>query len=179
MIERRGILQFKNHDVSIVGMDLTTDMDAPEFTAVDQDWNEISVLKATQGKLRIIASLPSLETTECDREVRRFNQEVSSLCKDIVVIAISAISAISADLPFTQARWCGSAGIEGMMVISDHKYTDFGKKYACLLSEPRILRRAVFIVDCEDMLRYAVYMSELGIEPDYGEVVRTAKGLIK
>ena len=173
MIERRGIIQFNGQDVSIAGMDLAADMDAPEFTAVDQDWNDIHVLKATKGKLRVITSLLSLETSVCDRETRRFNQEASELSQDVVIIAIST------DLPFSQARWCGATGIDRIMVLSDHKSTDFGKKYACLLTEPRILRRAVFIIDRNDKLRYAAYMPELGMEPDYGEVLRKVKELLE
>lgn len=172
MIERKGIIQFKDHDVSVAGVDLAPGMQAPEFKAIDQDWQEISMLEATKGKLRIIAALPSLDTSVCDRETRRFNQEASNLSNDVVLIAISA------DLPFAQARWCGAAGVDRVMVVSDHKYMSFGEKYACLLVEPRILRRAVFIVDREDKIRYAAYMPELGVEPDYDEVLKAAKSIL-
>lgn len=172
MIERKGVITFKDRDVSIVGMDLQPGMEAPEFHAVNLDWEEISALQATQGKVRIIAAMPSLETSVCDRETRRFNQEAANLGKDIVVLVVSA------DLPYTQARWCGSAGVESLLMLSDHKHAEFGLKYACLLSEPRILRRAVFVVDRENILRYAAYMPELGAEPNYDEVLRTARQLV-
>lgn len=172
MIERKGIIQFKDRDVSIAGVDMTAGMQAPEFKAINQDWQEISVLEATKGKLRIIASLPSLDTSVCDRETRRFNQEASNLGNNVALIAISA------DLPFAQARWCGAAGVDRITVLSDHKYVDFGEKYACLLVEPRILRRAVFIVDREDKIRYAAYMPELGVEPDYAEVMQAVKSVL-
>ena len=168
MIERRGILQFKEKDVSVVGMDLQPGGDAPEFRATTLDWQEINALVATRGKVRIIAAMPSLETSVCDRETRRFNQEAAHLSRDITILVIST------DLPFTQTRWCGAAGVDQVTVLSDHKYTEFGIKYSCLLSEPRILRRAVFIVDRTDILRYAAYMPALGVEPNYDEILKIA-----
>jgi len=172
MIERKGILQFKEQDVSVIGIDLDTGIDAPEFRVTDKGWHEISALKATQGKVRILTALPSLDTSVCERETRRFNQEAATLGTDIVIMAIST------DLPFAQARWCAAEGIDQVQVVSDHKYTEFGLRYSCLLSEPRILRRAVFIVDKENILRYSAYMPALKTEPDYEEVLNTAKAML-
>jgi len=172
MIERKGVIQFQDRDVSIVGMDLQPGSNAPEFRVLNQDWQEVCVLASTQGKVRIITAMLSLETSVCDREARRFNQEAAKLGKDIVILVVST------DLPFTQARWCGAAGVDQVTVLSDHKYTEFGIKYACLLSEPRILRRAVFIIDRVNVLRYAAYMPALGDEPDYDEVIKVARQLM-
>ncbi len=172
MIERKGIIKFKGRDVSVVGMDLQPGNEAAEFHVMNKDWQEISGLESTQGKVRIIAALPSLDTSVCDRETRRFNQEAAKLGKDIVILVISA------DLPFAQERWCGAAGVNQVRVLSDHKYTEFGIRYSCLLSEPRILRRAVFIVDRVNILRYAAYMPELGVEPNYEEVLKIARQLV-
>ncbi len=172
MIERKGIIQFKNRDVSIVGLDLEPGIDAQDFRVIDQNWEEIRALKETKGKLRIIASVPSLDTSVCDREIRRFNEEAAQLSQDIAILVIST------DLPFAQARWCGAAGVDQVRVLSDHKYTEFGMKYSCLLSEPRILRRAVFIVNQHNVLQYADYMAALSQEPNYEEVLRTAKDLL-
>jgi thiol peroxidase len=108
----------------------------------------------------------------CDREIRRFNEEAAQLSQDIAILVIST------DLPFAQARWCGAAGVDQVRVLSDHKYTEFGMKYSCLLSEPRILRRAVFIVNQHNVLQYADYMAALSQEPNYEEVLRTAKDLL-
>jgi len=172
MIERKGIFQFQGKPVSVLGMDLQTGSPAPEFHAVNLSWEEIFALESTRGKVRIIASLPSLDTSVCDIETRRFNQEAASLSSDIAIIMISA------DLPFSQARWCGAAGVERLLLLSDHKYMDFGQKYACQIIEARILRRAVFIIDRQDVLRYADYMSSLGDQPDYDAVLKAARPLL-
>ena len=141
MIERKGIIEFKGKQVSMSGMDVAPGEKAKEFRIMKQDWSEISLLGATKGKVRIFAAVPSLDTSVCDRETRRFNMEAAALDKDIAIVVVSM------DLPFAQERWCGAAGVDQVMVVSDHKYTEFGENYACLMVEPRLLRRAIFIVD--------------------------------
>ncbi|GIV66386.1 MAG: thiol peroxidase [Chloroflexota bacterium] len=168
-LERNGLISFAGKDVTVVGPDLQAGDVAPEFTVHAQDWSTISGLSATDGKVRIIASVPSLETSVCDRETRRFNQDAANLSKDIAILVIST------DLPYTQKRWCGAAGIDQVMVLSDHMDVDFGKKYGVLLKELRILRRAVFVVNRDNRIIYAAYMPTIGAEPDYDAVINAAK----
>ncbi|MFN7035411.1 MAG: thiol peroxidase [Bellilinea sp.] len=168
-LERNGVITFAGKDVTVVGSDLQAGDLAPEFTVQAQDWSTVSGLSATAGKVRIIASVPSLETSVCDRETRRFNQDASNLSKEIAILVIST------DLPYTQKRWCGAAGIDQVMVLSDHMDVDFGKKYGVLLKELRILRRAVFVVDRNNRITYAAYMPTIGAEPDYDAVLEAAK----
>jgi len=167
--ERNGVITFAGRDVTVVGPDLKVGEIAPEFTVQAQDWYTVSALSATEGKVRIIASVPSLETSVCDRETRRFNQDAANLSKDISILVIST------DLPYTQKRWCGAAGIDQVMVLSDHMDVDFGKKYGVLIKEIRILRRAVFVVDRNNRITYAAYMPTIGAEPDYDAVIEAAK----
>jgi len=173
MIERLGIIKFNDQEVTIVGKDIAIGQVAPEFTATTQEWENVSILRYTQGKVRILSSVLSLDTSVCDRETRQFNQEAAQLSKDIAIVVISA------DLPFTQKRWCGAAGIDQVMVVSDHQSMEFGEKYACLIKEVRFLRRAVFVVNRNDRVTYVEYMPELGLEPDYKAVLRAASDALK
>ncbi len=173
MLERTGILKVGGQDVTIIGEDIQVGQVAPDFVVQALDWSIVRGLKDTQGKVRILAAVPSLDTEVCDRETRRFNQEASALDKDIV------IEVISTDLPFAQKRWCGAAGVDQVMVLSDHLYTEFGQKYGCLIKERRILRRAVFVVDRRGIVTYAAYMPALGVEPNYEEVLKAAKEALR
>jgi thiol peroxidase len=83
------------------------------------------------------------------------------------------------DLPFTQKDWCGAAGMERVITLSDQVEADFGTKYGVLIKELRFLRRAIFVVDKEDKIVYASYMKELGDEPDYKEVLKAARAALK
>ena len=143
-------------DVTIVGDDLKVGDKAPDFVVQANDWSLTRGLADTAGKVRILAAVPSLETSVCDAETRRFNEEAVSLGKDIV------IEVISTDLPYTQKRWCGAAGVERVKTLSDHLAAEFGERYGVLIKERRIFRRAVFVVDRDDKLVYVAYMPELG-----------------
>jgi len=82
------------------------------------------------------------------------------------------------DLPFAQKRWCGAAGVDRVTVVSDYRDADFGKKYGVLIEELRLLARAIFVIDREDVIRYIQVVPEIGQEPDYDEVVETVKKLL-
>jgi thiol peroxidase len=168
-LERFGIVKFKGRDVTVLGEDLQAGQPAPEFLVQSLEWAPFHGLADTQGKVRVITSLPSLDTDVCDRETRRFNVEATALSKDIVILAISN------DLPYAQNRWCAASGVDQVTVLSDHMDTDFGLKYGVLIKEVRVLRRAVFVVNRAGKLTYVAYMPALGVEPNYAEVLDAAR----
>jgi thiol peroxidase len=172
MEERFGILQIGGKDVTVVGSDIQVGQRAPDFVAVMQDWSELMPLSETSGKVRVLAAVPSLETDVCDRETRRFNQEAVNLGEDVQIFVVSN------DQPYTQKRWCGAAGVDRVTTLSDNVHVDFGTKYGCLIKERRILRRAVFVVDREDKVIYVDYMSALGEEPKYEEVLAAVREVL-
>lgn len=171
-MERTGLIQFAGKDAPVLGADIEIGQTAPEFSAHTLTWENQAMLASTSGKVRIIAAVPSLDTSVCDRETRRFNQEAANLSSDITIIVIST------DLPMTQKRWCGAAGIEQVQVVSDHFTTEFGLKYGCLMKDQRILRRAVFVVNRADKVVYVSYMPALGVEPDYEAVLTAAQAAL-
>jgi len=168
-IERSGLIKFKGADATVLGQNLKEGDAAPEFSAQTTDWTPFDGLANTQGKVRIIAAVPSLDTEVCDRETRRFNLEASALSKDIIILVVST------DLPYAQKRWCGAAGVDQVTVLSDHMSADFGLKYGCLIKEARVLRRAAFVVDRAGKIVYAAYMPALGVEPDYEAILDAAR----
>lgn len=172
MIERKGIFTFRNRDVTVIGEDVKPGDQAAEFEVLNQDFEAVNGLESTTGKVRIIAAIPSLETSVCDRETRRFNQEAANLSKDIAVLVVSM------DLPYTQKRWCGAAGIDQVAVVSDSIHKEFGPRYGVLLKEVGVFRRAIFVVDQKGTVAYAAYMPVLGDEPNYEEVIAAARKLV-
>lgn len=172
MTERKGLISFRTREMTIIGDDLKPGDKAPEFEVLNQEWNIVQGLESAPGKVRIVGSLPSLETSVCDVETRRFNQEASKLSADVAILMVSA------DLPYTQARWCGAAGIDRVSVLSDSLKKDFGTKYGVLMKEIGILRRAIFVVDRHGTIQYAAYMPAIGVEPDYEAVLAAARKLI-
>ena len=170
--ERLGIIKFRGQPATVIGPDLRVGDPAPEFSVQNLDWVPFKGLAGPAGKVRIITALPSLDTEVCDRETRHFNQEAAALGKDILILAIST------DLPYAQKRWCGAAGVDQVTLLSDHMTCDFGTKYGCLIKESRVLRRAVFVVNRSDRITYAAYMPAFGDEPNYEEVLKSAKAAL-
>lgn len=167
--ERFGVIKFAGKEQTVVGDDITVGQKAPDFTIQKTDWSVSKGLRETRRKVRIIVSIPSLDTPVCDRETRRFNQEAASLGANIAILVVSM------DLPVAQKRWCGAAGVDQVITVSDVIKADFGKKYATLMKEVRLLRRAVFVVDKSGIVTYAAYMPTNGDEPNYEEVLAAAK----
>lgn len=170
--ERFGLIQVGGRNATVVGDDIRVGQTAPDFSAHALDWSVVRGLADTNGKVRIIAAVPSLDTDTCDRETRRFNQEAASLGDDII------IEVISTDLPYAQKRWCGAAGVDRVMVLSDHHTAEFGEKYGCLIKERRTLRRAVFVIDRQNRITYVAYMPALSVEPNYEEVLEAARAAL-
>lgn len=171
MNERSGIITFKGNPFTLLGPALKVGDKAPDFSVVDNGLAPVSLASST-GKVRIISSVPSLDTPVCDTETRRFNQEAATLPDSVVVLTISL------DLPFAQKRWCGAAGIEKVTTLSDYRDRSFGQNYGVLIKELLLLTRAIFVVDAQDVIRYIQVVPEVTSEPDYAAVIAAAKALL-
>jgi thiol peroxidase len=112
-----------------------------------------------------------LDTPTCNLETRRFNAEAANLGPDVVILTVSM------DLPFAQKRWCGAAGVDKVITVSDHRDAAFGTGYGVLIKDMRLLARAVFVVDRQGTIRYIQFVKDIGAEPDYAPVLRAVKEL--
>ena len=169
--ERKNVVTMKGNPVTLVGPELKAGDKAPDFAVLANDLSPVT-LADTQGKVRLIASVPSLDTAVCDQETRRFNQEAAALGDKVVVLTVSM------DLPFAQKRWCGAAGINKVVTLSDHRDAAFGKAYGVLIKGLRLLARAVMVVDREGKIRYFQLVKEITEEPDYDAALQAAKQLV-
>jgi thioredoxin-dependent peroxiredoxin len=170
MKERSGLVTINGNPMTLVGNEVKVGDSAPEFEVLDNDLN-LFRFSSKQQKITIITSLPSLDTSVCDMETRRFNQEASSLGDDVQVLAISM------DLPFAQKRWCAAAGVKNVLTLSDHRNASFGMAYGVLIKEVRLLARAVFVVGKDNIVRYHELVAEVGSEPDYQAALKAVREL--
>ena len=170
-IERSGGTTMRGNPLTLIGPELKAGDAAPNFTVVGGDLKPVS-LTDSAGKVRIISAVPSIDTPVCDTETRRFNQEASHL-GDVSIMTISM------DLPFAQKRWCASAGVDKVTLLSDHKDASFGMAYGTLIKELRIESRAVFVVDQSGTIRYVEYVPEVASEPNYAAALEAAQKLVK
>jgi thioredoxin-dependent peroxiredoxin len=170
MTERKNLVTMKGKPVTLTGKPVKVGQQAPDAEVVA---NDLSAMKLSSyfGKKCLIASVPSLDTSVCDMETRKFNEEAGKLGSDVVVLTISM------DLPFAQKRWCGAAGIKNVITLSDYRYASFGNAYGVLIKDLHLLARAVFVVDKAGVVRYVQIVPEIATEPDYAAALEVVKGL--
>ncbi|MBI4799555.1 MAG: thiol peroxidase [Desulfarculus sp.] len=171
MPERSGAITFVGNPLTLVGPELKVGQLAPDFSALDIDLNPVG-LKAFAGHILVISVVPSLDTPVCDLQTRRFNAEAAALGPQVRIITLSM------DLPFAQKRWCGTAGVEQLTTLSDHREASFGLAYGLLIKELRLLARAVLVVDQKGKITYLQVVKEVSQEPDYQAAIEAAKALL-
>jgi len=168
MTERQGAMTFKGSPLTILGDPVNEGDKAPDFTVVANDLSE-KHLSDSSGKARLISVVPSLDTGVCDKQTRKFNEEIGKLGDKVQCLTISA------DLPFAQARWCGAAGVENVVTLSDHRDMSFADAWGLHIKELRLLQRAVFVVDANNTVTHAEYVKEMTEEPNYDEALTALK----
>lgn len=168
MTERSGVITFKGTPLTLLGDPVRVGDKAPDFTLLGQALNPVS-LADFKGKTLIISCVPSLDTPTCDLQTRRFNQEAAALGENVRILTVSL------DLPFAQARWCGAAGVDKVVTLSDHRDASFGLAYGLLIKELRLLARAVLVVDKNGAIVYEQLVPEVASEPDYEKALAAAK----
>lgn len=159
------IVKFQNSPVTLVGNELKVGDMAPDFKAIDNNLKEVS-LKDTKG-VRILLTVPSIDTPVCDLEVRTFNNKAAS-------IGGVSIYTISMDLPFAQARWCGAHGVNNVTTLSDYKDRLVGKNYGTYVEELGLLTRAAFVIDSSNKIAYVEYLEEITEQPNFEAILKAA-----
>jgi len=167
-MQRKNAVTLKGNAVTLLGDEAKVGQKAKDFKALNTSLEEVT-LSDFKNKIKLIASVPSLDTPICDMEIKRFNDEASKLSKDLAIIFISM------DLPFAQKRFCQANEIKIVKTLSDHRDADFGQKFGVLIKEMRLLARAIFILDKADVIRYIQVVSELTSPPDYDAALRALK----
>ena len=171
MEERPRIVTMKGQELTLSGNELKTGENVPDFEVTADNLSKVK-FSSFRNRVRVLLSVPSLDTSVCDLMARRFNQEAADLGQDVIVLTISM------DLPFAQKRWCGNAKADNIVVVSDYFDASFGKAFGVLIKELRLLARAVFVVDKDNVLRYLEIVPELTNEPDYESALGAIKKLI-
>jgi thiol peroxidase len=171
MQERSGVITFQGNALTLLGAELKVGDSAPDVAVLGNDLNPVR-LSSYKGKVCVLSVVPSLDTPVCDMQTRKFNEEAGNLSDNVAILTLSM------DLPFAQARWCGAAGVDKVVTLSDHRDAAFGEAYGLLIKELRLLARAVFVVDQEGSIQYIQLVKEVTEEPDYNAAIEAVKKLV-
>lgn len=145
---------------------------APDFRLTANNWSKKSLADYV-GKVKIFSLVPSLDTSVCSAQTRRFNQEAASLGENVVILTISS------DLPYAQARWCGAEGIDRVETLSDHFDMNFSDAYGVHVLPARICQRAAFVVDKDNVVRHTEYVHIIDDEINFAAALAKARALIE
>ncbi len=166
---RKGEVTFRGNPVTLVGPKLKAGDKAPDFKGVGAGLVLLS-LADTSGKARLFNVVPSLDTPVCNKQTKRFAEELKALGDKVAAYTVSL------DLPFAQARFCTEANIDNLKNLSDAHDKSFGEHYGVLIQDLPIplLARAVIVVDPSDTIQYIEIVPEIATEPELASRLSTA-----
>ena len=170
MAGTRRTVTLKGRPLALLGPEIKVGQKAPNFKLLAIDSTNVE-LSQSKGKVRLLSVVHSLDTNVCDLQTQRFEEEAAKF-KDVIIYAISM------DLPFAQARYCGAHDISNLKTLSDHREASFGHAYGVLIEELRLLSRAIFIIDQDDTVRYVEYVPEVTQPPDYDRAIEALKRVV-
>lgn len=135
---------------------------APAFTLVKGDLQEFSS-SSLKGKRWILYTAPSLDTSVCAASSKKLGDWAKKHPNVPILIA-------SGDLPFAQARICGTEKIEHVTTLSMMRGKEFAKEFGVLLVDgplQGLCTRACFVVDEQGKVLYRELVDEITDEPNY------------
>ena len=135
---------------------------AADFTLTAGDLSN-ATLATFAGKRKVLNIFPSVDTPTCATSVRKFNAQANDVANTVVLC-------ISTDLPFAQARFCGSEGLENVINLSTMRGREFLEAFGVAIASGPLVgvaARAVVVLDENDVVLHSELVSEIKNEPDY------------
>lgn len=163
-------VHFKGNPVAVAGQLPQAGDQAKPFSLVAQDLADTS-LSEYAGKRKVLNIFPSVDTGVCAASVRKFNQLAGEMNNAVVLC-------ISADLPFAQARFCGSDGLSNVVMLSTLRGGNFKQDYGVEIADGALqglAARAVVVLDEQDKVIYSQLVNEITDEPDYDAALAALK----
>lgn len=143
---------------------------AADFTLTAGDLSD-ATLATFAGKRKVLNIFPSVDTPTCATSVRKFNAQANDVQNTVVLC-------ISTDLPFAQARFCGSEGLENVKNLSDFRDSDFAVDYGVAIADgplKGLTARAVVVLDENDNVLHSELVEEIAQEPNYDAALAVLK----
>lgn len=163
---------FRDRTLTVIGPELKPGDRAPEVELSTGFLSKSKLLASTAGKIRLVSVVPSIDTSVCDAQTRRMNEEAARLGDNVAVVTVSV------DLPMAQKRWCGATGVDRVIMLSDYMDLAFGRAYGTAVPELGANQRAIFVIDADDVIRYVEYVPGIGQHPNYEAALEAVRVLL-
>ena len=162
----------KGDPINLTGDLPATESKGEDFTIVKGDLTEVK-LSDIKDKVKVLIAVPSLDTRVCAAETKHFSDKLAG--KEHVEAMV-----ISKDLPFAMTRYMEENKITNITPASDFRYGEFLKKYNVEMADgpfKGLSARAVFVLDKDNVIRYAELVPEIAHEPEYDKVLEAIDSL--
>lgn len=166
MTTETGKVTFQGNPLTLIGKKVKVGDSFPAGVVLLN--NDLSPFKIdSESGVKIVTTVPSLDTPVCDMQVRKFNEKATGLKANVY--------AVSADLPFAQGRWCGGAGIKNVRTLSDHAQMGLADALGIHIKELRLFARTVIVLDSKNKIVYMEIVPEVTSEPKYDAALEAVK----
>ena len=157
--------------LALSGKEIKVGDQLPEATLVGAGLETASI-RAGAGRVRIVSVVPALGTPTCEQQTHYLSEKNDGLDAKLDLITVSV------DKPEMQEQFAADAKIENVTFLSDANEASFGAASGLLIQKPRILARAVMVVDAENVVRYLQVVPELTSMPDMDAAFAFARSLV-
>ena len=164
-------IKLKGNTINTVGELPKVGAPAPDFKLTDVDLCDVS-LASFKGKKKLLNIVPSLDTPTCALSTKKFNEHAAKHPNAVMLI-------VSVDLPFAQKRFCLAHQTDRVTCLSDYQDRTFGTAWGLQMQEgPKLLARALYVIDRAGVVRYGQVVPEITHEPDYAEAFAAVRRLL-
>jgi len=173
-MSRPGAVTFKGNPMTLAGNAVAKGQNAPECKLhAFENGALVTVTPANwRGKPTFISVVPSLDTPVCQKQTKKFNEQLVAMGDKINAVTVSL------DLPFAMNRCCGAEQIKNMRALSDYQDRSFGQNWGMLIEELKILARGAFVLDKDGKVVYAEQVKEVAEEPNYEAAIGALKSTL-
>ncbi|MDE3236072.1 MAG: peroxiredoxin [Bacteroidota bacterium] len=155
-------------------MKIEVGQQAPEFTLVDTEKNQVS-LSAYKGKNVLILFFPMAFTGVCTKELCSIRDNIA-----LYNNANAQVLGISVDSPFTLAKFKEEQGLNFPLLSDFNKEvsTAYGAIYDSFIGWMKgVSKRSAFVVDANGAIRYAEVLESAGDLPNFEAINQVLSSL--
>ena len=160
---------FKGNPLALAGTPIEVGKPLPAATVTGTDLKPVN-LAQSDGKVRIISVVPSLDTPVCEKQTHELSDENKNPNIELITVSM--------DLPFAQTRFSKEAKISNVKFVSDYNERQFGENNGLLIQPLGLLTRAVIVTDKDNIVRYVQVVPEITALPDMEKAKQVAQGLL-
>ncbi|MDR0362790.1 MAG: redoxin family protein [Planctomycetota bacterium] len=161
--EHRGLVAFRGTRATLLGEIGRIGMPASDFAVFDAGFRPVR-LSDFRGEKVLVNSFPGLDRDSALKEL-------ADLAKLAAGKGDVRLLAIGMDLPYALERIAADAPA-GVLLLSDHRDADFGRRNGLFMREFRLLARAVLAIDEAGRLRHQEIVADAAGPADLEKALR-------